>query len=61
MKVLHAPCYLSLPRAGYMLMCSIWQYQLYAKLFPAWTPRITALVGPRLTAPVLTFIDQCIQ
>lgn len=39
----------------------VWQYQLYAKLFPAWTPFIAASFGKRMIAPILTFIDQAIH
>lgn len=38
-----------------------WQYVLYAKMFPKWTLSITAIVGQRLTPPVLVFLDQMIH
>ncbi|EFJ42322.1 hypothetical protein VOLCADRAFT_107297 [Volvox carteri f. nagariensis] len=38
-----------------------WQYYLYNDLFVRWCKPITALVGHRGSAPVKTFIDQCIH
>ncbi|GLI62624.1 hypothetical protein VaNZ11_005288 [Volvox africanus] len=38
-----------------------WQYYLYNDLFVRWCKPITALVGHRGSAPLKTFIDQCIH
>lgn len=44
-----------------MTYLGMWQYQLYARLFPAWTPAITRLVGPTFIAPALVFLDQAVH
>jgi len=39
----------------------LWQYYLYAGVFPKVATRAAAVLGERAVAPLLTFLDQCVH